>query len=148
MVGNSPTEDFRPISNNMASSMRPRALKHHNKMVSQRGKISIFWKHPVLFSSAHMYRVAIGGDAVATAVYLINRMQAKILHFKTPLQILFTHISLPSLLMLSPRIFGCVAFVHLHKNQRTKLDPCAIRCLFLGYGLHKKGFRCYDPNTH
>ena len=88
------------------------------------------------------------GDAVATVVYLINHMPAKILHFKTPLQILSTHISLPSLLMLSPRIFGCVAFVHLHKNQRTKLDPCAIQCLFLGYGLHKKGFMCYDPNTH
>ena len=78
------------------------------------------------------------GDAVATAVYLISRMLTKILHFKTPLQILSTHISLPSLLMLPLRIFWCVAFVHLHKNQRTKLDPCAIRCLFLGYGLHKK----------
>ena len=88
------------------------------------------------------------GDAVATAVYLINHMLAKILHFKTPLQILSTHISLPSLLMLPPTIFGCVAFVQLHKNQHTKLDPCVVRCLFLGYGLHKKGFRCYDPNTH
>ena len=88
------------------------------------------------------------GDAVATAVYLINRMPSKILHFKTPLQILSTHISLPSILMLPPRIFGCVAFVHLHKNKRTKLDPCAVRCLFLGYGLHKKGFRSYDPTTN
>ena len=88
------------------------------------------------------------GDAVATAVYLINRMPAKNFHFKTPLKILSTHISLPLLLMLPPRIFGCVAFVHLHKNKRTKLDPCVVRCLFLGYGLHKKGFRCYDPNTH
>ena len=61
MVENSPTEDFRPISNNIASSMRPHALKHHNKMVSQRGKIGIFWKHLMLFSSAHMCRVAIGG---------------------------------------------------------------------------------------
>ncbi|KAF5478674.1 hypothetical protein F2P56_005215 [Juglans regia] len=50
--------------------------------------------------------------------------------------------------MLPPRIFCCVAFVHLHKNQRTKLDPCAVRCLFLGYGSHKKGFRCYDPTTN
>uniref|UniRef100_A0A2N9FXX4 Integrase catalytic domain-containing protein n=1 Tax=Fagus sylvatica TaxID=28930 RepID=A0A2N9FXX4_FAGSY len=88
------------------------------------------------------------GDAVATAVYLINRMPSKILHFKTPLHILSTHVSLPSILMLPPRTFGCVAFVHLHKNQRTKLDPCAVRCLFLGYGLHKKGFRCYDPTTN
>jgi len=85
---------------------------------------------------------------VATAVYLINRMPSKILHFKTPLQTLSTHISLPSILMLPPKIFGCFVFVHLHKNQRTKLEPCAVKCLFLGYGLHKKGFRCYDPKTN
>ena len=42
--------------------------------------------------------------------------------------------------MLQPRIF-----VHLHKNQCTKLDACAIRCLFLGYGLHKKCYKCLDP---
>ncbi|KAJ7969169.1 Retrovirus-related Pol polyprotein from transposon TNT 1-94 [Quillaja saponaria] len=49
--------------------------------------------------------------------------------------------------MLPPRIFGCVAYVHLHKNQRTKLDPCAMRCIFLGYATHQKGYRCYDPTT-
>ena len=49
--------------------------------------------------------------------------------------------------MIPPRIFGCVAFVHLHKNQRTKLDPCVVQCLFLGYAVHKKGCRCYDPTT-
>ncbi|RVW60435.1 Retrovirus-related Pol polyprotein from transposon RE1 [Vitis vinifera] len=46
-----------------------------------------------------------------------------VLKFKTPLQALSTVISLPTALMLPPRVFGCVAFVHLHKNQRTKLDP-------------------------
>jgi hypothetical protein len=51
------------------------------------------------------------------------------------------------MLLLPPRIFGCVVFVHLHKNQRSKLDPCAIRCLFLGYAIHQKGYRCYDPAT-
>jgi hypothetical protein len=49
--------------------------------------------------------------------------------------------------MLPPKIFGCVAYVHLHKNQRTKLDPCAVRCIFLGYAQHEKGYRCYDPAT-
>lgn len=87
-------------------------------------------------------------DAVATAVYLLNMMPSKVLDFKTPLQVLSTHVSLPAVLMLPPRIFGCVAFVHLHKNQRTKLDPCAVRCAFLGYGLHKKGYMCFDPTTN
>ncbi|KAI5440617.1 hypothetical protein KIW84_010192 [Lathyrus oleraceus] len=74
-------------------------------------------------------------------------MPSKVLEFKTPLQTLSTFVSLPTIQMLPPRVFGCDAFVHLHKNQRTKLDPCAIRCLFLGYGVHQKGYRCYDPIT-
>jgi len=41
------------------------------------------------------------------------------------------------------RVFGCV--VHLHKNQRSKLDPCAIKCLFLGYEPTKKDYKCFDP---
>ena len=49
--------------------------------------------------------------------------------------------------MLPPRKFGCVTYVHLHNNQRTKLDPCAVCCVFLGYAAHKKGYRCYDPAT-
>lgn len=55
--------------------------------------------------------------------------------------------SLPIVLMLPPRIFGCVAFVHHHNNQHRKLDPCAIHCLFLGYDVHQKGYRCYNPTT-
>ena len=86
-------------------------------------------------------------DAVATAVYLLNRMPSKVLNFKTPLQTLSTYVHLPTILLIPPRIFGCVAFVHLHKNQRTKLDPCAIRCLFLGYASHQKGHQCYDLAT-
>ncbi|RVW42159.1 putative mitochondrial protein [Vitis vinifera] len=54
-------------------------------------------------------------------------MSSKVLKFKTPLQALSTVISLPTALMLPPRVFGCVAFVHLHKNQRTKLNPCTLR---------------------
>ena len=84
-------------------------------------------------------------DAIVTAVYLMNRMPSKVLNFKTPLQVLSQHVTLPSLLLIQPRVFGCVAFVHLHKNQRTKLEPCAVRCIFLGYGTNKKGYRCYDP---
>ena len=74
-------------------------------------------------------------------------MPSKVLGFKTSLQALSTYVSLPIVLMLPPHIVDCVAFVHLHKNQRKKLDPCAICCLFLGYAAHQKGYRCYDPVT-
>ncbi|KAI5447698.1 hypothetical protein KIW84_015234 [Lathyrus oleraceus] len=36
---------------------------------------------------------------------------------------------------------------YMEDFSRTKLDPCAIRCLFLGYGVHQKGYCCYDPIT-
>ena len=87
------------------------------------------------------------GDVVATAVHLLNHMPSKVLDFKTPLHALSIHVSLPIVLMIPPRIFGCVAFVHLHKNQCIKLDPCAVRCSFLGYVVHKKGHCCYDLIT-
>ena len=85
--------------------------------------------------------------ALQTATYLINLMSSKVLNFLTPLQVLATFLPLPSVLVLPPRVFGCVTFVHLHKNQRTKLDPCALRCVFMGYGLHQKGYRCYHPSS-
>ena len=40
-----------------------------------------------------------------------------------------------------------MAFVHLHKHQRTKLTSHALQCVFVGYALHKKGYRCYHPPT-
>lgn len=52
-------------------------------------------------------------DSVITAaVYLVIRMPSKALQFKTPLQELGTHVTLPSHLMLPPRVFGCTVFVH------------------------------------
>ncbi|GKA15748.1 putative RNA-directed DNA polymerase [Tanacetum coccineum] len=43
---------------------------------------------------------------------------------------------------LEPKVFGCTAFVH---KDSGKLEPRAIRCMFLGYADFKKGYRCYDP---
>ncbi|KAJ9553092.1 hypothetical protein OSB04_017137 [Centaurea solstitialis] len=84
-------------------------------------------------------------EALATATYLINRLPTKALDLKTPLQILSEFTKLPSTLTLQPRIFGCSVFVHIPKTERTKLDPCAEKCVFVGYGINQKGYRCYSP---
>lgn len=65
-------------------------------------------------------------DADPTAVCLLARMLSKALNFKTQLQTLSTYVSLSTMLMIPPRVFGCVAFVQLPKNQCTKLDPRVI----------------------
>ncbi|XP_021804776.1 uncharacterized protein LOC110749062 [Prunus avium] len=86
-------------------------------------------------------------DDVTYAVYLFNRLPSRVLDFQTPMQVLTHHISAFFMLTLSPKVFGCVTYVLLHQNQRSKLDPCALRCVFLGFSPHQKGYRCYHPAT-
>ncbi|KAG5524564.1 hypothetical protein RHGRI_031284 [Rhododendron griersonianum] len=38
-------------------------------------------------------------------------------------------------------------YVHLHPRQRTKLESHALKCVFVGYGNNKKGYKCFDPKT-
>ncbi|RVX16933.1 Retrovirus-related Pol polyprotein from transposon RE1 [Vitis vinifera] len=87
------------------------------------------------------------GEAITSAAYLINRVPSSSINFQTPLQALTNAVVAPTVPNLPPRVFGCVAFVHLHKYQRTKLTSHALQCVFVGYALHKKGYRCYHPPT-
>ena len=45
------------------------------------------------------------------------------------------------------KVFGCTTFVHIYKSQRSKLDPTATKCIFLGYSPNQKGYKCYSPTT-
>ncbi|RVW45977.1 Retrovirus-related Pol polyprotein from transposon TNT 1-94 [Vitis vinifera] len=87
------------------------------------------------------------GEAITSAVYLINRVPSSSINFQTPLQALTNVVVAPTVPNLPPRVFGCVAFVHLYKHQCTKLTSHALQCVFVGYALHKKGYRCYHPPT-
>ena len=78
---------------------------------------------------------------------MINRVPSSSINFQTPLQALTNVVIAPTVPNLPPRVFGCVAFVHLHKHQRTKLTSHALQCVFVGYALHKKGYRCYHLPT-
>ncbi|KOM51000.1 hypothetical protein LR48_Vigan08g182700 [Vigna angularis] len=46
---------------------------------------------------------------------------------------------------LKPRVFGCISYVHIHNTDRGKLDPRALKCVFVGYSLTQKGYKCYHP---
>ena len=37
--------------------------------------------------------------------------------------------------------------INIPKSNRHKLDPCATKCVFVGYGIHQKGYRYFDPVT-
>ena len=45
------------------------------------------------------------------------------------------------------KVFGCIAYVHVPDELRTKLDPKAEKCIFIGYSLEQKGYKCYNPVT-
>ncbi|XP_028086199.1 uncharacterized protein LOC114287116 [Camellia sinensis] len=88
------------------------------------------------------------GEAVLTAAYLINRMPSRVLQFQTPCQLLLK--SFPTTRLIStipPKIFGCSVFVHIHHQYRSKLDPRSLKCIFIGYSSHQKGYKCYSPVT-
>nr|GEV23507.1 putative ribonuclease H-like domain-containing protein [Tanacetum cinerariifolium] len=86
-------------------------------------------------------------EALATSTYLLNRLPTKILKLKTPLETLEEYTKIPPILTLQPKVFGCTVFVHIPKSYRDKLDPCAEKCVFVGYGVNQKGYRCYNPKT-
>jgi len=72
---------------------------------------------------------------------------SQVIEFQTPYQKLQTFFETPHQPNLEPRIFGCTVYVHIPKVLRSKLDPCAQRCVFVGYSDFQKGYRCYCPHT-
>jgi len=44
-------------------------------------------------------------------------------------------------------VFSCIAYVHVPDELRTKLDPKAKKCVFIGYSLKQKRYMCYNPST-
>ena len=91
--------------------------------------------------------VSYWGEALSSATYLINRIPSATLNFQTPSDVLATSVSAPTSTNLPPRVFGCVAFVHLPKEQQTKLESRALKCVFVGYASSQKGYRCYHLLT-
>ena len=87
------------------------------------------------------------GETITSVAYLINRVPSSSIKSQTPLQALTNVVVAPTVPNLPPHVFGCVAFMHLHKHQRTKLTSRTLQCVFIGYALHKKGYQCYHPPT-
>ncbi|CAH9105932.1 unnamed protein product, partial [Cuscuta epithymum] len=88
------------------------------------------------------------GEALLHAAYLINRMPSKILGYQTPLKTLQTFFPHNKIFTELPhKVFGCISFVHNHAINRSKLDPRAIKCIFLGVSNTQKGYKCFDVSS-
>ncbi|CAN0870467.1 Retrovirus-related Pol polyprotein from transposon TNT 1-94 [Linum grandiflorum] len=80
-------------------------------------------------------------ETVRTVVHLINSQPTPVLSQTSPYEQLYG--KLPDYSRL--RVFGCSCFVLLPKKDRNKLSAKTVRCVFLGYSDHHKGYVCYDP---
>jgi hypothetical protein len=81
--------------------------------------------------------------AVSVAVCLKNRTLTRSVVSRTPYKAWHGSGKKPSLKHL--RVFGCLAFVHVPKQKRKKLDYRATPSIFVGYSISTKQYFIYDP---
>jgi hypothetical protein len=81
-------------------------------------------------------------EAVTIVVYIMNRTPTTTIHGMTPEE-KFTG-KKPDVSHL--KVFGCIAYVHVLDEKRSKLDLKAEKCIFIEYSLKQKGYRCFDPS--
>jgi hypothetical protein len=82
-------------------------------------------------------------EAIATIVYIMNRTPTVVVHgmtFEEKFTGKKTNVS-------HLRVFGCIAYVHVPNEKRSKLDPKAEKCIFIRYSLEQKGYRCFNLST-
>ena len=82
-------------------------------------------------------------DALLTSAYLLNRLPSSPLGGEVPLHRLHPE---RELFALPPRVFGCVAYVHDHTPNLSKLAPRSLKGVFVGYSRTQKGYRVYLPD--
>ncbi len=80
---------------------------------------------------------------VATTIYIMNQTPITAIHGMTPKEKFIGN--KPDVSHF--RMFGCIAYVHVLDEKRSKLDPKAEKCIFIGYFLEQKGYRCFNPST-
>lgn len=82
--------------------------------------------------------------ALTHVAYLINCIPTPFLHNISPYEKLYGYPCDISNL----RVFGCLCYINTIKAHRSKLDPQAHPCIFLGFKPHTKGFLVYDLHSH
>eukprot|EP00253_Pinus_taeda_P003752 PITA_03752 len=81
-------------------------------------------------------------EACNTVVYLQNRSPHRVLGNMTPEEA-FTG---EKLHVGHLHIFGCLTYSYIPKEQRTKLEPVAEKCIFMGHSETSKAYRIFIPS--
>jgi len=84
------------------------------------------------------------GDCVLTAVFLINRLLSPVINNETP----YERLTKGKPDYSSLKAFGCLCYCSTSPKSRTKFDPRAKACIFLGYPMGYKGYKLLDIETY
>ncbi|GKV02915.1 hypothetical protein SLEP1_g15292 [Rubroshorea leprosula] len=79
-------------------------------------------------------------EAVECVVYLLNHGTTKAVDNKTPIELWRGRKPLVHHL----KVFGSIAFAHVHDGKCTKLDDKCKKYVFVGYDSRTKGYRLYN----
>jgi hypothetical protein len=120
------TTPYTPHQNGVAERMNKTLMENARCMLSGVGLGKELW-----------------AKAVGIACYLVNRSPSSALDDKT-LQEVWTS-NKPSLTHL--KVFGCDAYVHFPKENKSKLDKKAENCIFIGYTYGLNGYKLRNPET-
>jgi hypothetical protein len=114
----------------------------------QNGAIERKHHHIVETGLALLYHASVPfrfwDDAFQTACYLINRLPTPILHNQSPFTKLFKTSPDYSLL----KVFGSACWPNLRPYNSNKLQPRSLQCVFLGYSLRQRGYKCFHVSTN
>ena len=121
-----------------------RAYSHESNGVAERYNRTIITAARSLLTGLAL---ALWAKAIATPVYLRNRLPNRSIGKLTPYESLYN--KKPSIYHLRP--YGTKCFVHLPEEQRqpgTKLMPRTIEGYLIGYISSDKIYRIYIPSQH
>ncbi|KAK8957035.1 hypothetical protein KSP39_PZI000307 [Platanthera zijinensis] len=114
-----------PQLNGVAERMNRTLMERVRCMLSESKLPEMFW-----------------GEALLTTTHVINLSPSYPLDEDVPNRVWYGKD--PSYSHL--RVFGCRAFVHIPKDERSKLESKTRKCIFLGYGHNGElGYRFFDP---
>lgn len=113
-----------PQLNSVVERMNRTLMKRVRYLLSEAKLPGMFW-----------------GEALYTSAYIYNMSPSSALQNEVP--DLFWYGKEPSYNHL--RVFGCKAFVHIPKDERSKLEVKTKQYVFVGYSQDEFGYRLYDP---
>jgi hypothetical protein len=116
---------YSPQQNGIAERKNRHIVEIARAMLNEKNLPNYFW-----------------AKAITIIVYIMNRTPIMEVHSMTPEEKLTG--KKPNVLHL--KLFGCIVYMHVPNETRSKLDPKTEKCIFIRYSLKQKGYKCFNPS--